>query len=155
MSSFKRTIVENRFKKNTIQRTLTFRSNWEVLFANFLDFNTNVKEWVSDYPIKYRDRFGTQRVKTYYIDFKVGMTDGSILLVEVKPIKSLQMRIKTESVRYKRIHTTNYLKNLSKFETVELFCRKMNWEFFLVEKSSDRGFKFYRWDMEKKYPVLV
>ena len=154
MSAFKRIIVKNRFQKNHAQKSLTFRSNWEVAFANFLDGNKNVKECKNDYPMRYRDKFNTQKLKTYYIDFFVNMTDGTTMLIEVKPLKSLQMRVTTKSIRYKQIHTTNYLKNLAKFEMVEMFCQKMKWKFFLTEKG-DSGFKFYRWDISNKKPVSV
>ena len=154
MSGFKKIIVENHYKKNLTQRKLCFRSNWEIAFANFLDSNTNVKEWRNDFPIKYKDKYGSQKIKTYYVDFKVDMTDGTTLLCEVKPTHTLELRVNTKSMRYKRIHTTNYLKNLAKFETVELFCRKIGWKFFLVEKEEHK-FRFYRWDITNKraFPI--
>jgi len=154
MSGFKKIIVENRYKKNTTQRKLCFRSGWEITFASFLDSNTNVKEWRNDFPIKYKDKYGSQKIKTYYIDFQVFMTDGTTLLCEVKPIKTLELRVNTRSMRYKRIHMTNLLKNYSKFETCESFCRKIKWKFFLVEKEEHK-FRFYRWDITNKRPVLV
>lgn len=161
MSGFKRIVVDNKYKKNTEQRKLIFRSNWEIAFANFLDSNNNVKSWRNDFPIKYLDKFNTytpatkkRKVKIYYVDFKVIMNDGSTILVEVKPLRSLQERVETKSFRYKLIHATNYLKNLSKFETVELFCRRIGWKFFLAEKQ-EHHFKFYRWDIQNKKPVPI
>ena len=155
MAGFKRIIVENRYQKNKTQRTLCFRSGWEVSFASFLDSNTNVANWESDYRIKYLDKYNyPPKVRMYLIDFKIQMTDGSILLVEVKPLSTLRMRVQTNSMRYKRIHTTNYLKNLAKFETVEIFCRKVGWKFFLTQKE-ENGFKFYRWDIKDKRPVSI
>jgi len=155
LSSFKRTILENHYNKNSTQQKLCFRSNWEINFASFLDNNTNVLDWKNDFPIRYLDKFShPPKVRTYLIDFKVQMTDGNTLLCEVKPLKSLQMRVQTNSMRYKRIHTTNYLKNLAKFETVELFCRKIGWKFFLVQKEG-HGFRFYRWDIQNKKVIPV
>jgi hypothetical protein len=155
MSSFKKIIVENHYKKNTTQQHLCFRSNWELSFASFLDFNTNVVSWQSDYRIKYFDKFNSPpKVRIYLVDFKVEMNDGATLLCEVKPLKSLEQRVKTNSMRYKRIHTTNLLKNYSKFETVELFCQKIGWRFFLVQKE-EKGFKFYSWNIKDKRVVLI
>jgi len=155
MAGFKRIIIENHFKKNLTQRKLCFRSNWELSFASFLDSNTNVKNWENDYRIKYLDRFSNPpKVRQYLIDFRVIMTDGNILLCEVKPLKSLEMRVKTDSMRYKHIHATNYLKNLGKFETVELFCSKIGWKFFIVQKEG-QGFKFYHWDIKSKRPIML
>lgn len=155
MSNFKRIIVENHYVKNLTQQKLCFRSGWEVSFANFLDSNQNVASWESDFRIKYLDKFNSPpKIRIYLIDFKVQMTDGSILLCEVKPLKSLIKRVSTNSMRYKRIHTTNYLKNLAKFETVETFCRRIGWRFFIVQKEG-QGFKFYRWDIKTQTPILV
>lgn len=155
MSGFKRIIVENHYKKNPTQRTICFRSGWESSFASFLDNNINVKNWENDFRIKYLDKFNSPpKVRTYLIDFKVQMNDGSTLLCEVKPLKSLIKRVSTNSMRYKRIHTTNYLKNLSKFETVETFCQKIGWKFFIIEKDG-HNFKFYRWNVKNQQPVLV
>ena len=155
MAGFKRTIIENKYQKNTTQRTICFRSGWEFSFAAFIDSNTNVKTWKSDFKIKYLDKFNSPpKVRTYLIDFKVFMADGSTLLVEVKPLSSLKMRVSTKSMRFKRIHTTNYLKNLAKFETTELFCQKIGWKFYLAQKEA-RGFKFFQWSIKDKRAVSV
>jgi len=155
MGLFKRTSIENHYKKNITQQKLIFRSGWEFSFASFLDSNTNVKTWSNDFPIKYKDKFNhPPKIRTYRIDFRVQMTNGAILLCEVKPIKSLQTRVSTNSIRYKRIHTSNLLKNYSKFETTEVFCRKIGWKFFLVNKK-EHHFEFYRWDVKDKKPILI
>lgn len=155
MAGFKRILVENHYKKNPTQRTICFRSNWEVSFAGFLDSNTNVASWESDYRIKYLDKFSSPpKVRQYLIDFKVQMTDGATLLIEVKPLKTLETRVKTNSMRYKRIHATNLLKNYGKFETTEMFCRKIGWKFFLAQKE-EHLFRFYRWDIKSRRPIIV
>ena len=155
MSGFKRIIIKNHYKKNTTQQTICFRSNWEVAFASFLDSNTNVASWEGDYRIKYLDKHNfPPKVRLYLVDFKVVMTDGSILLCEVKPLKSLETRVKTKSMRYKQIHAINLLKNYSKFETCTVFCQKIGWRFFLVQKE-EHSFRFYTWDLKNKKPILV
>jgi hypothetical protein len=156
MSTFKRIIVENHYKKNTTQQRICFRSGWEVSFANFLDTNTNVASWESEFRIKYIDKFNSPpKPRIYLIDFKVQMIDGATLLIEVKPLKSLEsVRVNTNSFRYKRIHATNLLKNYAKFETAELFCRKIGWRFFLAQKEPP-NFRFYRWSIEHKRPIPI
>lgn len=155
MSTFKRIITENHYKKNTIQRKLIFRSNWEIAFANFIDNNNNVASWTSEFRMKYLDKFNNPpKIRTYLVDFYIEMLDKSKILCEVKPISSLQLRVVTKSMRYKRIHTVNYLKNLAKFDTVQLFCQKSGWKFFLVQKKSNH-FEFYCWDIKTKSPILV
>lgn len=155
MAGFKRIIIENNYRKNLTQQKLTFRSGWELSFASFLDSNNNVKTWESDYRIKYLDKFShPPKVRQYLIDFFVTMTDGATLLVEIKPIKTLDVRVSTKSMRFKRIHTTNLLKNYSKFETVEVFCRKAGWKFFLAQKEG-HIFRFFRWDIKNKKAIPI
>lgn len=119
-----------------------------------MDSNKNVKSWQNDFRLSYKDKYGSQRIKSYYVDFKIELTDGATILCEVKPIKSLQLRVQTRSMRFKRIHIENLLKNYSKFETAEMFCRKIGWRFFLVEKQ-DHHFQFFKWDIQTKKPILI
>lgn len=153
MSKFKRTIIENKFKKNIIQKKLIFRSSWEIKFANFLENNKNVKNWRNDHLFKYMDNKGV--IRKYYIDFHIIMNNGDNLLIEVKPISSLKKRVKTKSFRYKIIHSTNLLKNIFKFDGVENYCRKTkNWRFYLTQYKRNT-FYFYKWNIKNKIAELI
>ena len=151
---FKRFIIDNTFKKNITQRRLIFRSNWEVKFAHFLDNNNNVKYWKNDFLIKFKDRFIDQKIHKYYVDFYVEMMNNDILLIEIKPMDSLKRRVETKSVRYKVIHDSNYKKNLCKFESVNLLCKRNKWKFYLCEFKNNI-FKFYVWNIIEKKPERV
>ena len=146
MGKFKTYWTNNNYKKNKTQSKMCFRSKWEISFANYLDSNDRVVEWKQDFAFKYLDAFVTKKIKTYYIDFKVKFKSGSIIFFEVKPIKSLQERVKTKSIKYKLIHKRNYLLNISKFDSVNSFCKRSKSEFILVEQSRDKKFNFYRWN---------
>jgi len=154
MAKFKKIWVDNNYRKNKYQTKICFRSKWEILFAKFLDNNENVKSWRQDYPFKYYDQYVSKKISIYYIDFYVIMKDGLNVLIEVKPIKTLNETVRSRSIKFKKIHNHNYLKNISKFESVETYCRVHKWKFFLVDKSGT-GFKFYNWDIKHRKAVLV
>jgi hypothetical protein len=155
MSIFKKIIVENHYKKNFKQRKIICRSNWEMSFISFLERNDKVKEWVSEYPIKYFDTSTVpNKIRKYYIDFFVTLVDGHRVFFEVKPLSNLQERVNTKSMRYKHIHTTNYLKNVAKFNTLQSFCQRSGMNFYIVEKK-ETHFNFYEWDIKTKSPVFI
>ena len=153
-NKFTRQKVPNTYKKNIEDGTLTFRSKWEVEFASFLDNHRHVRKWKMDFPFPYFDQYVSKKNATYYIDFKVHFHDGLIVLFEVKPISSLTEKVKTKSMRYKKIHTHNYLKNISKFDSVVNFCKKSKQKFFLVQKDKKK-FQFFTWDAKshRVFPV--
>lgn len=146
--------VSNNYKKNKENHFLVFRSKWEVDFANFLDNHKHVKNWRFDFPFPYFDAFVTKRKATYYIDFKVEFNEGTTALFEIKPVSQLKERIKTKSMRYKKIHTYNYLKNISKFDAVVNFCKKSGQKFYLVQREGNK-FGFYKWNEKKHIPVKI
>ena len=51
-------------------------------------------------------------------------------------------------------HFPDEIKNYAKFETAELFCRKIGWRFFLAQKEPP-NFRFYRWSIEHKRPIPI
>ena len=154
MAKFTRTKVKNNFKKNTTNTYLTFRSKWEIDFAMYLENHKNIKNWKFDYPFKYLDRFVTKKNTIYYVDFLVEFVNGNKAFFEVKPVSTLKERVNTKSSKYKKIHKHNYLKNLSKFDSITGYCRKTGMKFYLVDKSKKR-FKFYTWDPLGHKPVLI
>lgn len=154
MAKFRKIWAENKFQKNFSQKKICFRSQWEIDFAKFLDNNDKVKTWRQDYPFRYYDQYVSKKIATYYIDFYVIMKNGLNVLIEVKPIKTLTENVRTRSIKYKKIHNHNYLKNISKFESADTYCRQNKWRFLLTEKKS-RGFLFYSWDSKHRKPILV
>lgn len=155
MSNFKKIILENKFNKNKSQRKILFRSNWEIAFANYIDKIDNITEWKNDVIIKYQDKYIDNKVKKYYVDFFLKSKDGYNYFIEIKPLSSLEKRANTKSMRYKVIHTTNYLKNISKFDKMAQLCdANKNCRFFIVDKSIN-GFNFHIWDSIKKSPVRI
>lgn len=153
-NKFRRQKVCNHYNKNTKNAFLIFRSQWEVAFADFLEANKNIKSWEFDFKIMYFDKYVSQKPKPYYVDFRAEFHDGRIVFFEIKPISSLQERVKTKSMRYKKIHNHNYLKNISKFESMVSFCLKSKATFYIVEKKQNK-FYYYRWSPLKRQAILA
>ncbi len=154
MAKFTKTKVLNRFSKNKSNTYLTFRSKWEYTFAIYLENSKGVKSWKFDFPFKYYDQYVTKKNTVYYIDFLVEMIDGTKVFFEVKPVSTLTEKVNTKSLKYKKIHTHNYLKNLSKFDSVVRYCQKSKMKFYLVD-GSRKSFRYYRWDSSKHIPIFV
>ncbi len=150
MAKFIKIWVDNNFKKNKTNKRMCFRSQWEINFASFLENNPRVVEWEFDFPFKYFDKFVSNKISVYKIDFKVRFSSNEVIYFEVKPVKTLTERVKTKSIKYKKIHTHNMLKNYSKFSAVNSFCKRSNSQFILVNQSRDKKFEFYKWDSKNK-----
>lgn len=94
-------------------QTIGYRSSWELMYAQHLDNNPDVKDWLFEKKIiKYQFEGSMHR---YLPDFIVHYKDGSTCMVEVKPIR---MSIRPKIVQ-KAIYATEY-------------CRKYGWEYLFA-----------------------
>jgi len=155
MPRFKKTWAVNNFKKNQSQKKILWRSKWEIAYANFIDNLDSIKSWRQDYPFKYHDRYVSKKIAIYYIDFHIITNSGQNILVEIKPISTLNETLRTKSIRYKKIYQHNYLKNVSKFDSVAQYCRRNGWKFYLVEKNANGLFSYYTWDYRQHKAILA
>ena len=121
-------------------KKITYRSGWERKVMSILDMSSNVLEWSSEVPIKYRCATDGQEHR-YYIDFyvKKQLADGSISkeLWEVKP----QRQTKPPAARGKKKsrflqEQQTYIKNCSKWEAAKKFAAKYDMKFFLVTEQT-------------------
>ena len=69
-----------------------YRSGWELKYALYLDLNPAVVSYrYEPYPVEYVSNYRTGKRRKYYPDFEVRMSDGSLVLVEIKPKKKLTL----------------------------------------------------------------
>jgi len=74
------------------QLPINYRSGWELAYAKWLDTNLDVVSYrYEPYPIEYISNYRTGKRRRYFPDFEVRMSDGSLLLVEIKPKKKLTL----------------------------------------------------------------
>lgn len=97
--------------------TIGYRSSWELLYAQYLDNDPNVKEWLFEKKfIQYEFEGHMHR---YLPDFIVHYNDGSTYMVEVKPIKLST----TPKIVQKAIYATEY-------------CKKKGWGYLFASFES-------------------
>ena len=89
------------------------KSSWEKKFAETLDEDKKVLNFQYE-PMALRYNYKGGK-RNYYPDFLVRMTDGNIIIYEVKP-KNL----------------VNYGKNKPKAAAGRRFCRKMGWSYKII-----------------------
>jgi hypothetical protein len=67
-----------------------FRSGWERAYMEYLDLNEDVTSWsYESFNIEYVSNIKTKKIRKYIPDFKVEYSNGSIEIVEIKPLKKL------------------------------------------------------------------
>lgn len=110
---------------------IIYRSSYERKFIGWLENSPTVKYWGSEclkIPYYYvRD----QKTHTYYPDYFIEMTDGSCMVVEIKPSSQTVKPINENSWVAKE-----YLKNMCKWKATMEFCQKKGYKFkILTEKT--------------------
>ena len=110
---------------------IIYRSSYERKFIGWLENSPTVKYWGSEclkIPYYYvRD----QKTHTYYPDYFIEMTDGSCMVVEIKPSSQTVKPINENSWVAKE-----YLKNMCNWKATMEFCQKKGYKFkILTEKT--------------------
>lgn len=117
-----------------------YRSSWEYKFCVWAERNTSVKRWSSEpVSIKYFDSYN-QRYSNYYPDFLVELTDGTKILIEVKPrkhlIKPTKPKRKTKKAVENYLYTLEqYTKNMCKFQAALKYCENKGWKFRIADET--------------------
>jgi hypothetical protein len=95
---------------------INYRSGWELKYALWLDAQLDVSSYrYEPYAISYVSNKRTGRKRKYYPDFEVTRSDGSLILVEIKPKKKMTV-----------------VKNVKKFAAAQAFCLLRNMTFSVI-----------------------
>lgn len=71
-----------------------FRSSWEEKYMNYLDNNPEVVTWSYEkLIIEYVSNKATNKVRKYYPDFFIEMSNGDKVIVEIKQKRKLETLI--------------------------------------------------------------
>jgi hypothetical protein len=71
---------------------INYRSGWELKYALYLDANPSVVSYrYEPYAVEYIANYRTGKRRRYFPDFELRMSDGSLVLVEIKPKKKLTL----------------------------------------------------------------
>lgn len=114
----------------TSAEKIIYRSSYELKFITWLENNSNVKVWGSEcFYIPYMFVDGTTH--KYYPDYFVEMTDGTKLVVEIKPYNQTQKPINENCWAAKE-----YTRNKCKWAAAIEFCKNKGYRFkILTEKT--------------------
>lgn len=121
--------VKNPKKYKGDHTSVQYRSHWEKNVMMHLDGNTKVVSWSSEeivVPYRY-DVDG--RVHRYFVDFFIEYSNGTKLLIEIKPFK--ETKPPTGNRRTKRYITEGftYIKNQNKWEAAAEYAADRGWDF--------------------------
>lgn len=127
---------KGRFKPKNPQKykgdptNIVYRSSWELKLMGYLDAHDQVVQWASEeFCIPYRSPVDN-RVHRYFPDFWVRKTDGSIVVIEVKP--AVQSEPPKQPKRMTRRYVNEvfeYGKNQAKWKAAREYCADRGWQF--------------------------
>lgn len=114
-------------------RRIVARSKWELMYMQALDNSPMVRKWISEpknLNIAYVDPVD-KKVHQYWPDFLVQYRDGTIEVLEIKPLK--------QSIAEKA--TNNYdklmlLKNVSKWTAADRFAKSIGGRFRVITEQN-------------------
>jgi len=140
-------VVENKEKYTGIKNPKC-RSSWEHRFAHFLDHQPQVKKWSFEsiiieyfFPID-------KKIHRYFPDFYFEEEEngGKVrkFLIEVKPKTQIFTPKEPKNNNNKRrlrylYEAQTYVKNRSKWEAADLYCKKYGYEFRIASLVKNKG----------------
>lgn len=110
-------------------RRIVSRSSWELAYMSALDNSRMVSKWMSEprnLKITYINPLD-RKLKHYWPDFLIQYIDGTIEIVEVKPLKEASLN-KAVS-QYDKLML---VKNIAKWQAAEQFAKKIGAKFRVV-----------------------
>lgn len=121
-----------------------YRSGWERWAFRWCENNSDIKSWCSEETVIPYISAIDNKVHRYFVDLKITMKDGRVILVEIKPDK--QTRPPTTRRRTKKHinESLEYVKNQCKWNAASKYCKDNGYEFQIwTEKTLKKmGMKF-------------
>lgn len=127
---------KGRFKPKNPQKykgdpsNIIYRSGWELKLMGYLDLHEEVVQWSSEeFSIPYRSPVDN-RIHRYFPDFWVKRTDGTVVVIEVKP--AVQAEPPKQPKRMTRRYVNEvfeYGKNQAKWKAAREYCADRGWQF--------------------------
>ncbi len=106
-----------------------YRSGWERFAFKWCENQEDIKSWSSEETIIPYISAVDNKYHRYFVDLKLNMKDGSVVLVEIKPDK--QTRPPKSKRRTKRFisESLEYVKNECKWKAAKEYCLDRGWHF--------------------------
>lgn len=118
-------------------KPVIYRSSYEKTFIEWCEKCKDVLHWGSECAgIPYINAYDGQQ-HTYYPDFFLEMTDGSKVIVEIKPYSQTQKPKVLNDYNMKQ-----YITNMSKWKFVKEMCSAHDWKFWIITEKSLNKLKY-------------
>jgi hypothetical protein len=117
---------------------ITARSKWELLYMNALDNSNMVVKWISEpktLNIKYFSPLD-KKPHQYWPDFLVQYVDGSIEILEIKPMK--ESSLEAAKSTYDKLM---FAKNIAKWQAADRFAKAIGAKFRVITEQQLFGRK--------------
>ena len=134
----------NECKKYSGSGPIIYRSSWEKKFCLYCERNPEILSWSSEsFSIPYFLPLDNKYHK-YFPDYILKLSNGEIIIVEIKPkaqlIKPIPPTRKTTKTMtsYKWSYET-WITNMSKRNAAEVFAKNKGWKFMYVTEDFFKG----------------
>jgi len=121
--------VKNPKKYDGDHTKVIYRSMWERFAFKWCENNTDIKSWSSEETVIPYISAVDNKYHRYFVDLKLNMKDGRVILVEIKPDK--QTKPPKGKKRTKRFisESLEYVKNQCKWQAANEYCLDRGWHF--------------------------
>jgi len=121
--------VKNPKKYDGDHTKVIYRSMWERFAFKWCENNTDIKSWSSEETVIPYISAVDNKYHRYFVDLKLNMKDGRVILVEIKPDK--QTKPPKGKKRTKRFisESLEYVKNQCKWSAANEHCLDRGWHF--------------------------
>lgn len=121
--------VKNPNKYTGDYTNVIFRSSWEKATFKWCDNSNLVKQWVSEEVIIPYLWEIDKRYHRYFIDLKITYTNGSTVIVEIKPEKETKIPKRPDRSKRYINEAVTYVRNQNKWEAASKYARDKGWDF--------------------------
>lgn len=121
-----------------------YRSGWERWAFKWCENNTDIKKWCSEEIVIPYISAIDNKYHRYFVDLKITMNDGRVILVEIKPEKQTKPPTSRRRTKKHISESLEYVKNQCKWNAASKYCKDNGYEFQIwTEKTLKKmGMKF-------------
>lgn len=121
--------VKNPNKYTGDYTNVIFRSSWEKAAFKWCDDSNLVKQWVSEEVIIPYLWEIDKKYHRYFIDLKITYTNGSTVIVEIKPEKETKIPKRPDRSKRYINEAVTYVRNQNKWDAASKYARDKGWNF--------------------------
>lgn len=121
-----------------------YRSGWERWAFKWCENNPDIKSWCSEETVIPYISAIDNKYHRYFVDLKITMKDGRVILVEIKPEKQTMPPKSRRRTKKHISESLEYVRNQCKWNAASQFCKDNGYEFQIwTEKTlKSMGMKF-------------